>query len=103
MRFLAFILSIYILTLNLTPCEDTSILDNEVKIEISKTIGDDHQHQGADSCSPFCSCQCCHIHATHFEIVELAVSSTDISTEVFYHFNGLVKDFNTTILQPPQV
>jgi len=103
MKYLAFILSIYIFALNLSPCEDNGMLDNEVKSEIAQAIGEDHQHQGSDLCSPFCNCHCCHIHATHFKIVDFTVATRDISTEVFYYFNGLEKDFNPTILQPPQI
>ena len=103
MKFLALILSLYIFALNLAPCDDYGTVDNEVNTEISQAIGDDHQHQDSDLCSPFCNCHCCHIHATHFKIVDFTINFTDISTEVFYHFNGLVKDFNPTILQPPQV
>ena len=103
MKILAFILSIYIFALNLVPCEDNQTFDNEVKIEISQAIDDDHQHQDSDLCSSFCSCQCCHIQATHFKIVDFTITSTDISTVVFYHINGLEKGFYPSILQPPQV
>ncbi len=103
MKFLAAILSIYIFTLNLVPCEDKGSFDNEVKTEISQDIDDNHQHGDNDLCSPFCNCQCCHIHAIYFKIVNFTITTFDISTEVFYHFKGLEKDFNSTILQPPQV
>jgi hypothetical protein len=103
MKFLAFILSIYIFALNLAPCEDTVMVDNEVKTEISQAADNDHQHQDSDLCSPFCNCHCCHIHATHFSIVDFILENNDISTEVFCHFTGLEKDFNSSILQPPQV
>jgi len=103
MKFLAFILSLYIFTLNLGPCEDNCMLDNEVKTEVSQAMGDNHQHQGSDLCSPFCNCHCCHIYATHFKVLGFTVAVTEISTDVFYHFDGLEKDFNPIILQPPQV
>ena len=101
MKFFAFIFSIYIFGLNLAPCDDYDSVDNEVKTEISKAVGDDHQD--SDLCSPFCNCHCCHVYATHLIIVEFTIASTYISTEVFYHFDGLEKGFNPTILQPPQV
>ncbi|WP_127844265.1 DUF6660 family protein [Psychroflexus aestuariivivens] len=103
MKFFAFILSIYIFTLNLVPCEDTGTFDNEVKTEISQDLGDNHQHQDADMCSPFCQCHCCHIHATHFEIIDFTIANTEISTEIFHYPDSLVKNFNPNILQPPQV
>lgn len=103
MKILALILSIYILALNLAPCDDNGTLDNETKFEISQTADNDHQHQGSDMCSPFCICQCCHINATYLKNVDFTLTSTLISREVFYHFNGLEKDFNASLLQPPQV
>lgn len=103
MKFLAFILSIYIFTLNFAPCVDNCAPDNEIKTEISQAIDDDHQHQETDLCSPFCTCQCCQIHATYFEVVVYTANFTNIPTGIFRHINGLEKNFNPTILQPPQV
>lgn len=102
MKFLAFILSIYIFALNLTPCEDNEVPDNDVKTEISQSHGDDHQHQDSDLCSPFCICQCCHINATHFKIVNIKFHSAYISTQDFFYLSGSEKNFNTSILQPPR-
>ncbi|XCF04745.1 DUF6660 family protein [Tamlana crocina] len=103
MKVLALILSIYIFALNLVPCEDNGIPDNEVKTEISQALDNDHQHQGADLCSPFCQCHCCHIHVAQFNVLDYSLSNIVVQTQVFNHFEGLEKDFNTTLLQPPQV
>lgn len=102
MKFLGFILSIYIFGLNLVPCEDNAAFGNEFKTEISQAL-DDHQHQDTDLCSPFCYCHCCHIHVTHFNVVDYNLSNTVIYTQEFRYFKGFEKDFNTTLLQPPQV
>jgi len=103
MKFLAFILAIYILALNLAPCEDYTVLDDEVKTEISQAAVDDHQHQGLDLCSPFCICQCCHINAMHIKFVNIKFNISYISTQDFFYLNGIEKDFTTSILQPPRV
>ena len=105
MKILAFILSIYIFALNLAPCEDNATFDNDVNTEASQDIGDDHQHQhqDADLCSPFCHCHCCPIYATDFAIADYSIATVTISTEVFFYCHGLEKDFNSSILQPPQV
>lgn len=103
MKFLALILSIYIFALNLVPCEDNSVSNNESRLEISQTLEDDHQHQNSDLCSPFCHCHCCHIHVIQFNVLDYSIANSVISTQVFYHFEGLEKDFNTILLQPPQV
>jgi uncharacterized protein DUF6660 len=103
MKFLTFILSIYILALNFAPCEDSSTIGNDVKTEISQSTNIDHSNNVLDLCSPFCQCHCCHIHATYFNLDELTVESQKISTDIFLHFNGLGKDITNSILQPPRV
>lgn len=103
MKYLAFILAIYIFALNLAPCADNDSSGNTTHIEISEGFNDDHQHEKSDFCSPFCICQCCHINATYFEILDFNIGSNNISTVVFYHIEGIVKDFSSNILQPPQV
>ncbi|WP_418645780.1 DUF6660 family protein [Tenacibaculum insulae] len=103
MKFLAFILSIYIFALNLAPCADFDVSDNDVKTEISQAMDNDHQHQDSDLCSPFCICQCCHINATYFQFSYIKYEITFISTQDFFYHNGIEKDFTTSILQPPRV
>jgi len=103
MRFLAFILAIYIFALNLAPCEDNVVLDSEVKTEILQSLDNDHQHQDLDICSPFCSCQCCHITAKHFQLTHTKLDIHIISTQDFLYLKGNLKDFSKSILQPPQV
>ncbi|WP_317172960.1 DUF6660 family protein [Constantimarinum furrinae] len=102
MKFTAFILSIYIFTLNLAPCEDNTVLDNEVKTEISQSTGDNHNHQNSDLCSPFCICQCCHINATYLQFTDLKLDIDQFSTNDFLFFNNTVKGFTGSILQPPR-
>jgi hypothetical protein len=103
MKFLAFILSIYIFALNLAPCEDNATHDNEVQTEISQGMDNDHQHQDSDLCSPFCICQCCHVSAVHFDIPDLKLDISFISTKDVLYLNGSEKDFTNSVLQPPQV
>ena len=103
MKFSAFILSIYILALNLAPCEDYTVSDDEVKTEISQVAENDHQHQGLDLCSPFCICQCCQISSMNFNFVYVKLNIPYISSQVFFYQSGTEKDFTTSILQPPRV
>lgn len=102
MKSIAFILSIYIFVLNLAPCEDYVMSDDNAKTEISQSMDDDHQHQGSDLCSPFCICQCCHINATYFQYVDLNLDFPYISTLDFLYLNGTEKDFTPSIFQPPR-
>ncbi|MGM5470267.1 DUF6660 family protein [Flavobacteriaceae bacterium LMO-SS05] len=101
MKILAFILSVYILALNFAPCEDSDAANDEAKTELSQHI--DNDHTDLDLCSPFCQCQCCHVNVIDFNIADLKLQVSEISTELFFHIYGLEKSFNNTILQPPRV
>lgn len=103
MKIIALILSIYILALNFTPCEDNNAINDDVKVELSQNTDFDYNHIALDLCSPFCQCHCCHIHATYFNTAENCIVSNDISTEIFSHFDSLGEDIHNSILQPPRV
>ena len=103
MKFIALILSVYILALNFAPCEDSGTLDNDIKIEISQHVDEDNSNTGLDLCSHFCQCHCCHIHVTYFNLSEFTVVSNNISTKLFSHFDNLGKEIPNPILQPPRV
>ena len=104
MKFLAFILSIYIFTLNLAPCADyeAGVFSDDIETEISQIFDNEHQHQDLDLCSPFCICQCCHISTMNFKFVDVKFITSYISMQDFFYQNGIVKDFTTSILQPPR-
>ena len=103
MKNLAFILSIYILALNFTPCEDSSVIDGSVNAELSQLENTNHNHNAADFCSPFCHCQCCQVHTIDVAILSFEPLSITISSEVFFHINNLGKEIPSTLFQPPRV
>ena len=102
MKLIAFILSIYMLALNFMPCEDDHCADEDT-VCIETTEIHDTEHSHADLCSPFCECQCCHMHVTYTTLANTLIVAPEISTEVFSHFDSLGNDFTTTLLQPPRV
>ena len=102
MKFVALILSIYILALNFTLCEDNNAVNDDIKVELTQNSDSDHGHNVLDLCSPFCQCHCCHIHATYFNTSDNIVSN-NISTKIFLHFESLGEDIQNSILQPPRV
>jgi len=102
MKFIALILSIYIFTLNLVPCEDSVVLDNKAQTEISQPAGDDHQHQDSDLCSPFCMCHCCQITVMQFQFPYTKLDLKNNFTQNFFYLNGIENHFSTSILQPPR-
>ena len=102
MKFLTIILSLYLFALNLAPCADYDALGNDIKTEVSQLVDNDHQHQDSDLCSPFCICQCCHISTIPFDIPDLKLNPSLITTKIIFYKNGIEKDFTSSILQPPK-
>lgn len=103
MKLVALLLATYILALNLSPCEDGSFNDDSCNSEQVQGIDTDHNHGDFDLCSPFCTCHCCHVHATYSNLADLSIVSNDIATDIFLHFDSLGKDIPNSILQPPRV
>lgn len=57
MKYTSFILSFLVLILSVLTCSDKDACDESVTVHISQN----HQHaqDQEDTCSPFCTCQCC--------------------------------------------
>lgn len=58
MKVISIILSIIVLWLTLTPCVDKLQDGTLQKTELAQQAHSDHQND-VDTCSPFCTCQCC--------------------------------------------
>ena len=60
MKFLAFIISIFILALSIVPCADVDASSLKEKFKIETPASDTTQPNNmSDACGPFCSCNCC--------------------------------------------
>ncbi|MGY0392202.1 DUF6660 family protein [Bizionia sp. KMM 8389] len=102
MKFVTIIFSIYVLALNIIPCEDTIVVSNDVEVAITQLEIDHHEHQEVDMCSPFCICQCCQINITQFQFYSVQFYLENITTQDFFYLNKSEKDFLNSILQPPR-
>jgi len=58
LKFIAVILSVYILCLTAIPCHHEHGTNNQQTLSIEALDGH-HHHNQADPCSPFCSCTYC--------------------------------------------
>jgi hypothetical protein len=62
MRFVAFILSLIVLTLTAFPCNDVLADHGSQNTMLSQQLtgnNTDYTHEGSVHCTPFCVCQCC--------------------------------------------
>ncbi|QDO94716.1 hypothetical protein FNB79_12335 [Formosa sediminum] len=103
MKFLTLLFSVYVLALNFAPCQDNVSLCSDCTTKISQHSDTDQDHKTSDDCSPFCQCQCCHIHIVQFNVIEVNFYIPDIYTKQFLHFDSHGKDYVQTLLQPPRV
>ena len=103
MKFLAAILSIYLLTLNFTYCEDVDVADSDAKIEFIQETSTSHGHSDLDFCSPFCQCQCCQAFIAFYDMAKLETVPTYLSTDLIYYFDRIEDDLNFPILRPPKI
>lgn len=102
MKMKAFILSVYILSLNFIICEDFHESDDLTQIETVQKLGNEHGHLDTDLCSPFCVCQCCQMNIVTSEIQAYKLDSEELFSSIFYANKGVEQDFLNTILHPPQ-
>ncbi|WP_378188412.1 DUF6660 family protein [Aquimarina sp. W85] len=103
MNYVAFILSIYFLSLNFLTCSDADEHTEDIVVEITSECAGDHTHDSPELCSPFCQCHCCHIHTITFNNVGFAPIISDITSNIFLHCDSIGKDILHTLLQPPRV
>ena len=108
MKYIAFILSLYFLGLNFTPCNDEvtviscSSIKSEVIAQIDSETSGHCDGEKEDLCSPFCKCHCCHVHVINLLTECFEVFSPGVASGTFAHSDNLGKELSFTILQPPR-
>ncbi|QWX84759.1 hypothetical protein H0I23_03710 [Cellulophaga sp. HaHaR_3_176] len=104
MKIFTVIFSIYILSLNIIPCSDSTTIDYDSEIaQVQKSISEqDHNSTIGDTCSPFCNCQCCHSNTIDFGLINFEPFQPKFLENKFSHFSGLGKDVFLSLLQPPR-
>ena len=103
MKILAVILSVYILSLNFTPCGDVATDVSDTQTKISQQLNDKHNHGDADFCSPFCHCNCCHTLTIDFPIASFEPLKALYSKKDFFIPEIQEQGILFSILQPPRV
>ncbi|WP_435302826.1 DUF6660 family protein [Flavobacterium aestuarii] len=104
MKFIHFILSIYIIALSCLPCSDAvNDMDNKmVSVKTEDKSSADHRE---DSCSPFCICNCCHnsgFYKTAEYITSAIIKINSKNTKIEYS-PVFLSGFHTSIWQPPKI
>lgn len=107
-KYIAFILSLYFLGLNFTPCNDevaTISCENmncETDARIDSEASSYCDGEKEDLCSPFCKCHCCHVHVINLLADSFDVFSPGFPSGTFAHSDSLGKELSFSLLQPPR-
>lgn len=64
---------------------------------------DDEQQTGADLCSPFCQCHCCHVHILSFQNIPQEVIDLPVSRLIVETAQNSGTDLPYSHFQPPKV
>ena len=99
MRYLAFILSLYVLVLTAVPCVDVQITSFE---SAQQSHQDHHQGEG-DHCSPFCTCNCCATSVIFQDFQVQLNSFAFIEKQYSFYATGSYHGPVTAIWQPPKI
>lgn len=106
MKFLWFVLSIYMFALIVMPCNDGKASDKMLHCcgSDSQKTDDTHkdQNQTHQSCSPFCTCSCCNANALS---VSYFPNLTYLSQEIDNHFitePSAITKVAIPVWQPPK-
>jgi len=103
MKFLAVILSFYLLLLIAIPCIDAPADNTLNKTELAQEKQESHHHSDSDNCSPFCACNCC---ATSVVLLVYQVQLDCfpfIEKQYFPVTSVFISDPLATIWQPPKI
>jgi len=103
MKFMAYILSIYIFSLLTYPCQDAICNTHLCKIEKSTDHNKSHDEQKCHGCSPFCVCCCCHANTLTSIKTDLKIVGTTPILYIVEYNESFLKEINNAIWEPPKV
>jgi len=106
MKWIAILLSIYLVALSNMPCADMEV-DSAVHKTAQFSSESNHSHDKEnDLCSPFCACNCCGAQVLSYqtsEIFEFPVAFKMISKALPNYNSVFASTFYGSIWQPPQI
>lgn len=105
MRFLACILSLYILVLTAVPCLDEPEFLGSGNVQITQnTAKDIPDLPDVDYCSPFCVCSCCVSSISYQEVFHVDFTNNSLSPVQYPKYTSVLSSFNfASIWQPPKL
>ncbi|WP_423776237.1 DUF6660 family protein [Bacteroides graminisolvens] len=105
MRFLAYILSLYILVLTAIPCLDIPEFLSSGNVQVTQNTTNKTQDlPDVDLCSPFCHCSCCVSFISYQEVFHIDFTCDSFSQVQYSKYISVFSSFNfASIWQPPKL
>jgi len=104
MKFLFFILSLFMLYMSCLPCGDSKECNVKTPTEISATDNHQQHNHDAETCTPFCTCSCCAASTFYSTFSKAQATKVTFQSEKYPLYNVT---FNTethfSIFQPPKI
>jgi hypothetical protein len=101
-KFISVFLSVYIITLIFSPCQDkeiTSVSGMHEMINLGQTGNHDDHH---DCCSPLCTCSCCSLPFETAKTFIVTQDFTQSTTLIFFIDPKIESHYLFTIWEPPK-
>lgn len=106
MRWLTYILPLYILVLGVMPCTDQLTTQIPTDMEHSESEPQNHGHREHDTCTPFCSCSCCGAHISQVPFFSYENPEQPLIyqlTVLAFTKHSPVSEYKGSIWQPPRI
>jgi len=103
MKWLAVLLSIYVLSLACMPCVDEIDHNCTSQTEQSSNQTSDQNHHQSNACSPFCVCVCCNVTVV---VANFVVNTSPIAFQrksFVPVYENILSNYNHSIWQPPKI
>lgn len=106
MKWIAIVMSIYLMALSNMPCADLEV-NSAMHKSAQFSSEENHSHDKAnDLCSPFCACNCCGVQVLTYQTsvsYEFPTAYTKISIALPSYHSIFASNFYGSIWQPPQI
>lgn len=99
LKFSSIFLIVYILSLSFIPCDDIHNF-NGTAISGQTTL---NHISDIDHCSPFCTCNCCHVFSLVSHKVLLPSIGVILSAVICSYYLPSVEELEFTFWQPPKL
>lgn len=105
MKYFWLLFSVFLCSLLVYPCSDSS--ECETKTELSKTNTPQKNHPETEHCTPFCACACCGVPSLQnhlsFTIFKKRLSPSEKEKQLNFHSFCYEDKMGSKIWQPPKI